>query len=184
MADNIKNYMDQIVRLVCLAVILVTALGSAQNRVDDATSELIWDDFEPRFVPAFIYDISGKYVCTNEHFYANPEGNVSMWQQESGDVWIFNQHGSLLLVTIEQENGSTHHLVGSTVSDRVTLFYSGQESTQKTYCGFIPGRYLDSENMKMKDEGAIIFNALGRVYNEDDKTTDNWAGTGTLMRVL
>jgi len=82
-----------------------------------------WGNFDPNYLPSEIIDISGEYVCTNEATYLDTEGNLltefcSPYQEE-GREWTFEQHESLLMVTIEEDGEERGFCQVSTAGDNM-----------------------------------------------------------------
>ncbi len=93
-------------------------------------------------------------------------------------------------VTVEEKDGKMYHLVGSAVGEQVILVFNGFDewmgknfTTQKIYDGFIPVRLLDSDQMKIMDDGAIVFSALGNGYDKDNRIDFSLVETGVLVRI-
>lgn len=157
---------------------------------DDGAPEEAWSSFDCQFLNAKIYDITGKYICTKEGFFTDQEGVTRSTYQKKGDIWTFEQHCSLVRVTVEEKDGKMYHLVGSAVGEQVILVFNGFDewmgknfTTQKIYDGFIPVRLLDSDQMKIMDDGAIVFSALGNGYDKDNRIDFSLVETGVLVRI-
>ena len=143
-----------------------------------------WEDFDPNHLPTHIIDISGKYTCTNEAFYADPGGALSsefgLPYQEEGGNWTFEQHGSLLIVTVEEDGEEMSGIIGSTAGGNIMLSFAG--------CWDVPVMGLmrfetiwTGDVLYCGDK--IVMNAIMRGYDDDCNLVSNWAGTQVLSRV-
>ncbi len=141
-----------------------------------------WEDFGPDHLPTHIIDISGEYTCTNEAFYANTEGNLSpefgLPYQEEGGNWTFEQHGSLLIVTVE-EDGGVMRFIGSTAGDNIMLSFAGYWDVPEM--GMLRFETIWAGDVLYCGD-KIVMNAIMRGYDDDCNQVLNWAGTQVLRR--
>lgn len=158
-------------------LILSTAMGA-----EDAASEFTWDDFNLNYLPAVaeVEDISGKYTCQIEGFIVDTYGNLAMVSpyQDSASTLTFVQHGSLLLITVDDGKGDIYHAVGSTTEESVMILWTGFDEfggDNLYYEEVLDGDILDS--------GEIVFNTVGSAYDVDKNAIINWAEAGVLTPV-
>ena len=142
-----------------------------------------WENVDPNHLPTQIINISGEYICTSEAMYLDTEGNLLTEfcppYQEEGGKWTFEQHGSLLLVTIE-EDGEEAGIYGSTAGDNIMLAYGGYQEIS----GMGMWRFETIWTGKVHCSGdEIVMNAIMRGYDSDNSLIANWAGTQVLRRV-
>ena len=148
-----------------------------------AWSANLWRDFDPQHLGTEIIDISGEYICTNEAFYLDTEGNIISEippYQEEGGEWTFEQHGSLLKVILVEDGEEIGFCIGSTAGDNIMLFWGD--------CVEMPGmgmmRFETIWTGKIHDSGEeIVMNASMRGYGSDDNLVLNWVGTQVLRQV-
>jgi hypothetical protein len=158
-------------------LILSTAMAA-----EDAASEFSWDGFDPSYLPevAEVQDISGKYTCVMEGFIIDADGNLAMvspYQQSVGTL-TFEQHGSLLLVTVDDGQGDIYYAVGSTTDESILILWTGFDEfggDSLYYEEVLDGDILDS--------GEIVFNTVGSAYDVDKNAIINWADAGVLTPV-
>ena len=93
-------------------------------------------------------------------------------------VWTIEQHGSLLVATMECLDGGPYQVVGSTTMDEVHILYSGPETDDGmnlTVEGVLDGEILES--------GEIILNGVGAAYDMDLKKVYDFAETTVLTPI-
>jgi hypothetical protein len=119
-----------------------------------------------------VKDISGKYADVTQGFYAEIDENDSTpypYQEDGIYIWTIEQHGSLLLGTIEGSEGDTYKLIGSTTMDEVMMVYYGPETDDRmslTIEGLLDGEILES--------GEIVLNCIGYEYTTAPEGAENY----------
>ena len=143
-----------------------------------------WENFDPNHLPTQIINLSGEYNCTNEAMYLDIEGNLIPElppYQEKGAIMTFEQHGSLLMVTVEEGGEEIMKWSGSTVGDSIMLTYAGYNDWGPGM-GMMRSEVLWAGKIHGCGEG-IVMNAILRVYDSDNNLVLRWAGTQVLERV-
>jgi len=162
-----------------LALLLLTGMTAMGDDSESAANvEDPWAAMDANLITSKVEvkDISGKYVDLTQGVYAEIDGNDTTpypYQEDDIYTWTIEQHGSLLLGTIEGSEGDTYQVMGSTAMDEVMIVYYGPETADGmnlTIEGLLDGEILES--------GEIVLNGIGYEYTIDPEDADNYTFTG------
>jgi hypothetical protein len=158
-----------------LTLLLLTGLSAMGDDSESAANgEDPWAALDTDLISSKVdvKDISGKYADLTQGVAVEVEGNVTTpypYQEDGIYIWTIEQHGSLLLGTIEGSEGDSYRVIGSTAMDEVSIVYYGPETddgTNLTIEGFLDGEILES--------GEIVLNGIGYEYTMDPEDADNY----------
>jgi hypothetical protein len=163
------------------ALILLLLLAGLSAAEDDSMNavdgEDLWAAVDANLITSKVevMDISGKYADVTQGVYAEIDENDTTpypYQEDGIYIWTIEQHGSLLLGTIEGSEGDTYKVIGSTAMDEVMMVYYGPETEDGISLnieGLLDGEILES--------GEIVLNCIGYEYTIDPEDADNYTFT-------
>ena len=151
----------------------LTAMGE-EDPANATAEEDVWAALDPTLITSKVEvkDISGKYVDVTQGAYIEMYENETTpypYQEDGTFLWTIEQQGSLLMGTIEDNEGGIYQILGSTVMEDVYLVYYGPETDDGTNLlveGLLDGNILES--------GEIVLNGIGYGYTIDPEDVDNY----------
>jgi hypothetical protein len=161
-----------------LVLLLLVALSAAGEDSENATDgEDPWAAIDANLITSKVEvkDISGKYADVTQGVYAEIGENDTTpypYQEDGTYIWTIEQHGSLLLGTIEGSEGDNYKIMGSTTMDDVMIVYYGpgtEDGISLKLEGLLDGDILES--------GEIVLNCIGYEYTIDPEDADNYTFT-------
>lgn len=161
-----------------ILLLLLAGLSAAEDDSMNATDgEDPWAAMDANLIASKVEvkDISGKYADVTQGVYAEIDENdttPSPYQEDGTYIWTIEQHGSLLLGTIEGSEGDNYKIMGSTTMDDVMMVYYGPE-TEEGISWIVEG-LLDGDIL---ESGEIVLNCIGYEYTIDPEDADNYTFT-------
>lgn len=161
-----------------LILLLLAGLSVAEDDSMNAVdSEDPWASMDANLITSKVEvkDISGKYIDVTQGVYAEIDENDTTpypYQEVETYIWTIEQHGSLLLGTIEGSEGDNYKIMGSTTMNDVMMVYYGPETEDGMSLnleGLLDGDILES--------GEIVLNCIGYEYTFDPEDADNYTFT-------
>lgn len=166
-----------------LILLLLTGLSAmgGDDSESAANGEDLWAALDTDLIASKVEvkDIFGKYADLTQGVAVGVEGNATVeypYQEEC--VWTIEQHGSLLVATMECLEGGPYQVVGSTSMDEVHIYYTGTERADGmnvTVEGILDGEILES--------GEIVMNGVGAAYDADLNEVYYFAETTVLTPI-
>ena len=180
-----KSAIVVITGLLMLGVLtLSTGIGSAQDiavpeepavpavpfvDLGDVFNAPEWYDFDYHHLPITVNNLAGTYSVTNEGFLIAADPSIPItYYQDKGRVATVKQFGSLLGVSIDDEDASLN-FIGSTAGDNLVLRQAG-------YVGSAHGTVFDGGDK-------IILHTNVQAVDSNNKPLGLFIGTHVLERV-